>query len=103
MTAAKVSLEYWQCMCMEAQTMPSHASRAASNLPPFDPQRITQTHAPRLLCHAFECSTVDVHAYKAAVPVFHFLSHARRTNGARLAVRRPAFKGYHRLCGVKLV
>lgn len=87
-------LDCWQCVCMEAQLMPPEASFAPSNLPPGDSQCITQAHAPRPLCHAFECSTVGVHAYKVAVPVFHFLSHARALIRARLAVRRPAFKGY---------
>ena len=87
-------LEWRQCVCMGAQPMPSRASRVASTLPPCDPQRLTQTHAPRPFCHAFECPTVGAHAYKAAVPVFHFLSRARTRIEARLTVRRRAFKGY---------
>jgi hypothetical protein len=84
-------LECWQCVCMEAQLMPSHASFVLSNLPPCDPQRITQAHSPRLLCHAFESTTVGVHAYKVATPVFHFLSHARAMNGARPNLGRWVF------------
>jgi hypothetical protein len=66
-----ILLECRQCVRMEAQRLLSHASFAASNLPPRD-QRITQVHAPRPFCHAFECSTVGVHTYQSAVPVFNF-------------------------------
>lgn len=42
-----IHFERRQCVCMEAQPMPSHASLAPSNLPPCDQQRITLHSAQR--------------------------------------------------------
>lgn len=81
-------LERRQCGCMEARHLLPQASQTHSLLPLRDPHRVTPTHAPRPLCHAFDCPTVGVHAYKVAVRGFLFPSHARTTNGARLTVRR---------------
>lgn len=49
---------------------------APTNIPPCHRQCITQAHAPCPPCHAFDLSTVGVHAYKVAMPVFHASAHA---------------------------